>query len=100
MMVPNLIGVLAMMPVVIKLTKNYVDRRIKHKDVEPMLSFDPAIQADHAKDVELEEKEELEALQHVNSQTKNFPRSSGGIFGCRGFIFINILTFRVKYGIL
>ncbi|MDE6727093.1 MAG: alanine:cation symporter family protein [Oscillospiraceae bacterium] len=67
MMVPNLIGVLAMMPVVIKLTKNYVDRRIKHKDVEPMLSFDPAIQADHAKDVELEEKEELEALQQVNS---------------------------------
>lgn len=67
MMVPNLIGVLAMLPVVIKLTKNYVDRRIKHKDIEPMLSFDPAIQAEHAKDVELEEKEEMEELQQVNS---------------------------------
>lgn len=67
MMVPNLIGVLALLPVVIKITKNYVDRRIKHKDAEPMLSFDPAIQAEHAKDVELEEKEEQEALQQVNS---------------------------------
>lgn len=58
MMVPNLIGVLAMLPVVVKLTRNFVDRRIKHKDIEPMLSFDPAIQAEHAKDVELEMKEE------------------------------------------
>lgn len=67
MMVPNLIGVLAMLPVVIKITKNYVDRRIKHKNVEPMLSFDPDIQAEHAKDVELEVKEEQEGLQQVNS---------------------------------
>lgn len=66
MMVPNLIGVLAMLPVVIKLTKNYVDRRIKHKEIDPMLSFDPNIQAEHAKDVELEEKEEQAALQQVN----------------------------------
>ena len=62
MMVPNLIGVLAMLPVVIKLTKNYVDRRIKHKDIEPMLSYDPVIQAEHAKDVKLEEQEEAEEL--------------------------------------
>ena len=67
MMVPNLIGVLALLPVVVKLTKNFVDRRIKHKDVEPMLSFDPTIQAEHAKDVELEMKEEQEALQTTNS---------------------------------
>ena len=59
MMVPNLIGVLALLPVVVKITKNYVDRRIKHKDVEPILSFDPVIQAEHAKDVELEMSEEL-----------------------------------------
>ena len=68
MMVPNLIGVLALLPVVIKITKNYVDRRIKHKtDVEPMLSYDPAIQAEHAKDVELEIQEEQEALQKSSS---------------------------------
>ena len=60
MMIPNLIGVLSMLPVVIKLTKNYVDRRIKHKDVEPMLSYDSAIQAEHAKDVEAEMQEEME----------------------------------------
>ena len=67
MMVPNLIGVIALLPVVVKITKNFVDRRIKHKDVEPMLSFDPAIQAEHAKDVEQEMKEEQEALQTTNS---------------------------------
>lgn len=62
MMVPNLIGVLTLLPVVVKITKNYVDRRIKHKETEPMLSYDPAIQAEHAKDVEAEEKEEQEQL--------------------------------------
>lgn len=62
MMVPNLIGVLAMLPVVIKITKNYIDRRIKHKDIEPMLSFDPVIQEEHAKDVEREDREEAESL--------------------------------------
>ena len=49
MMMPNLIGVIAMSPVVVKLTSNYVDRRIKGKDIEPMVSYDPAIQAEHAK---------------------------------------------------
>lgn len=65
MMVPNLIGVLALLPVVVKLTKNYVDRRIKHKETKPMLSFDPAVQAEHAKDVELEEIAEQEERQQV-----------------------------------
>ena len=50
MMIPNLIGVLAMSPLVMKLTSNYVDRKIKgKKDIEPMLSYDPAIQAANAK---------------------------------------------------
>ncbi len=40
MMIPNLIGVLALLPLVIKVTKNYVDRKIKGKDVAPMLSYD------------------------------------------------------------
>ena len=51
-----------LLPVVIKLTKNYVDRRVKHKDVEPMLSYDSAIQAEHAKDVETEMQEEMEEV--------------------------------------
>lgn len=69
MMIPNLIGVISCLPVVIKLTKNYVDRRIKHKDIEPMLSFDSTIQAEHAKDVEEEMREEAEELsEKVNSK--------------------------------
>ncbi len=46
MMIPNLIGVLALSPLVYKLTKNYIDRVIKKKgDVSPLLSYDPEIQA-------------------------------------------------------
>lgn len=52
MMIPNLIGVLALSPMVVKITKNYIDRRIKHLDVEPVLSFDAEINAQHAKDIE------------------------------------------------
>ena len=46
MMIPNLIGVLVMLPLVIKITKNYIDRKIKNKDVKPLLSYDEAIQAE------------------------------------------------------
>ena len=45
MMVPNLIGVLVLCPLVIKITKNYVDRKIKGKDVKPVYSYDEKIQA-------------------------------------------------------
>ena len=49
MMIPNLIGVLSLSPLVYKLTRNYVDRKIKGKtNLEPMLSFDPEIQKEHA----------------------------------------------------
>ncbi len=44
MMVPNLIGVVAMFPLVMKITKNYIDRKIKNKDVAPVLSYDPQLQ--------------------------------------------------------
>lgn len=44
MMVPNLIGVVALFPLVMKITQNYVNRKIKHKDEKPMLSYDPEIQ--------------------------------------------------------
>ena len=45
MMIPNLIGVLVLSPVVMKCTKNYVDRRLKGKKIKPMLSMFPDIQA-------------------------------------------------------
>lgn len=44
MAIPNLVGVLALSPVVMKITKNYVDRRIHGKKEEPMLSAFPEIQ--------------------------------------------------------
>ena len=44
MMLPNLIGVVSLLPLVLKITKNYVDRNIKGKDVAPMLSYDEEIQ--------------------------------------------------------
>ncbi|MCD8160321.1 MAG: sodium:alanine symporter family protein [Clostridiales bacterium] len=51
MMIPNLIGVLALSPLVYRLTKNYVDRKIKGKDVEPMLSNWEEIQEEAAEAV-------------------------------------------------
>ncbi len=52
MMIPNLIGVVALLPLVLKITKNYVDRKIKNKDVEPVLSYDPEIQAEMEKELD------------------------------------------------
>lgn len=46
MMFPNLIGVVVLCPLVVKITKNYVDRIIKKKDVAPILSYDEAAQAE------------------------------------------------------
>ena len=46
MMIPNLIGVLFMLPLVVKIAKNYVDRKVKKKDIKPILSYDPDIQAE------------------------------------------------------
>ena len=44
MMIPNLIGVIALFPLVLKITKNYVDRKINAKNVAPILSYDAEIQ--------------------------------------------------------
>ncbi len=49
MMLPNLIGVLALSGLVVKITRNYVDRVLKKKDVKPMLSVFEDIQAEHEK---------------------------------------------------
>ena len=46
MMIPNLIGVIVMLPLVVKITKNYVDRKIKKKDVEPVVSYDSKLVED------------------------------------------------------
>ena len=44
MMIPNLIGVLALSPTVYRIVKNYVDRHMRNKDIEPMLSAFPEVQ--------------------------------------------------------
>ena len=44
MAIPNLVGVISLSPVVAKITKNYIDRKIKGRTAEPMLSAFPDIQ--------------------------------------------------------
>ncbi len=46
MMIPNLIGVVVLFPLVMKITKNYVNRKVKNIDETPVLSFDSEIQAE------------------------------------------------------
>lgn len=48
MMIPNLIGVIALSGIVMKITKNYVDRTFRGSKVEPMLSHFPDIQKEQA----------------------------------------------------
>ena len=51
MMIPNLIGVLVLCPVVYKITQNYIDRHIKGKHVEPVLSVFKDINEENSKEV-------------------------------------------------
>lgn len=44
MMIPNLVGVLALMPLVAKITKNYVNRNIKGNSEAPILSYHSEIE--------------------------------------------------------
>lgn len=60
MMLPNLIGVLVLSPIVMKCTKNYVDRNIRKEEVKPMLSMIPEIQ-----------KMQEEALKKENRNSSN-----------------------------
>ena len=57
MMLPNLIGVLVLCPLVMKCTKNYVDRKFRKKDVVPMLSMIPEIQEAQLAEMLAEEAE-------------------------------------------
>lgn len=59
MMLPNLIGVLVLSPVVAKCTKNYVNRKLRGMDEEPMLSVFPDIQAQHEKEIQEAETPEM-----------------------------------------
>ncbi len=54
MMVPNLIGVVALFPLVMKITKNYVARNIQKKDVAPVLSYDEKLEAEMAEELKQE----------------------------------------------
>ena len=51
MAIPNLIGVIALSGTVMKITKNYVDRKLLGKNVKPMLSAHGEIQKIHEKEV-------------------------------------------------
>ncbi len=73
MMIPNLIGVLALAPQVARITKNYVDRKIKGKDVEPMLNADPELQAQAKAEIENEGKSAV-----VIGIDKNARQAEGG----------------------
>ncbi len=53
MMIPNLIGVIALAPTVMRITSNYVARKLRGKDVEPMISNWEDIQAEQAAEVKL-----------------------------------------------
>jgi len=55
MMFPNLIAVVALCPLVVKITKNYIDRNIKNKDVKPILSYDETIQKEMEEGLNSEE---------------------------------------------
>ena len=57
MMLPNLVGVLALSPMVARCTKNYVDRVLHHKDVKPMLSAFDDIQTVEEHELELQTAE-------------------------------------------
>ncbi len=49
MMVPNLIGVIALSGLVVKITRNYINRVLKGKDIKPMLSAFEDVQAEQEK---------------------------------------------------
>lgn len=51
MAIPNLIGVVTLSGTVVKITKNYVDRKIRCKDVKPMLSAIDEIQKIHEEEI-------------------------------------------------
>ena len=51
MMMPNLVGVLVMFPLVVKITNNYVGRKIKGKEISPIVSYDKNIEEAYAEEI-------------------------------------------------
>lgn len=47
MMFPNLIAVVILSPLVVKITKNYLDRHVRKKDVKPIRSYDENIEKEY-----------------------------------------------------
>ena len=58
MAIPNLIGVITLSPVVMKITKNYVDRHMRKMDVKPMYSAYAEIQEMQEKTHTFEDEED------------------------------------------
>lgn len=55
MMIPNLIAVVCLSGTVVKITKNYTDRKLKGRDIKPMLSVFPEIQKEMKNNLHKEE---------------------------------------------
>jgi len=49
MMLPNLIGVLALSGTVVAITRNYINRKLKGQDIKPMISAFPDVQEEQEK---------------------------------------------------
>ena len=58
MAIPNLIGVVSLSGVVMKITKNYVDRKFRGADIEPMYSYFPDIQKEQMAGAKQDEEDE------------------------------------------
>ena len=52
MAIPNLIGVVTLSGTVMRITRNYIDRKILGKDIKPMLSAHDEIQELHEKELQ------------------------------------------------
>ena len=56
MMIPILIGVISLSPVVVSILRNYIARRLKNEDIEPIISYDPIIQKEQAERIKAGEE--------------------------------------------
>lgn len=54
MMIPNLIGLFALSGLTVRITENYISRKIKHEKIRPLLSYHKEIQYQHEAEEMLE----------------------------------------------
>ncbi len=54
MMIPNLIGLFTLSGLAVRISENYIDRKIKHKNLRPLLSYHKEIQYQHEAEEMLE----------------------------------------------